>query len=195
MAIYRPKCRAEKPDDAAHLHREMQNPIFRYAAGGLAGALIALSANLTYAATLNQNLRIPGSSPLGLVADMRAGSVGSQRAGALQVAQAGRTLPGTKSSERPETAAEIVGRMLAPGASNPDVPLPHPDLSEKFSERTDTRSPLKGPTPYGRGEAGGGVLGFRVPIPVNRSAASGATTSSSAALPSGSHLGGDAGPR
>jgi hypothetical protein len=26
MAIYRRKCRAGKPDDAAHLHREMQIP-------------------------------------------------------------------------------------------------------------------------------------------------------------------------
>ena len=162
----------------------MQNPVFRYAAGGLAGALVALSVYLTYAAILNQNLRMPGGSPLGLVADIGADSVEPKRAGAVQVAQAGKTLPGIKSSESQETAAEIVGRMLAPGASNPDVPLPHPDLSEKFSDRTDAGSPLKGATPYGRGEAGGGVLGLRVPIPVNRIAASGTTTSSPAALPS-----------
>jgi hypothetical protein len=99
MAIYRPKCRAEKPDDAAHLHREMQNPIFRHADGGLAGALAALSAKLSYAAILNQNVRIPGGSPLGLVADIGAGSVGPQRARAVRVAPAGRTLPGIKSSE------------------------------------------------------------------------------------------------
>jgi hypothetical protein len=195
MVIYRPKCRAGKPDDAAHLHREMQSPAFRYAAGGLAGALIASSASLTYAATLNQNLRIAGGSPLGLVADIWTGPVGPQRAREVQVAQAGKTLPGIKSSEPPETAAEIVGRMLAPGASNPDVPLPHPDLSEKFSEKTDAESPLKGSTPCGRGEAGGGVMGFRVPLPGNRGSSSGTTTSSSGALPAESSTAGDARPR
>lgn len=164
MAIYRPKCRGGKPDDASHLHREMQNPIFRYVAGGLAGALVALSANLTYAVTLNQNLRISGGSSLGLVADIGADWRGPQRAGVVRVAQAGKTLPGIKPSEPTETGAEIVGRMLAPGASNPDVPLPHPDLSEKSFDRTDAQGPLKGPTPYVRGEAGGGVLGFRIPI-------------------------------
>jgi len=182
MAIYRPNCRGEKPDDAAHLHGEMQNPIFRYAAGGLAAALIALSVNLTYAATLNQNLHIPGGSPLGLVADIRAGSVGPQHPDAVQVAQAGKTLPEIKPAGPPPTAAEIVSKMLAPGASNPDVPLPHPDLSEKFSDRAEVQSPLKGPTPYGRAETGGGILGFRVPIPVDRRAAGGATTSSSGVL-------------
>lgn len=161
----------------------MQNHTFRYAAGVVAGALVALSANLTYAAILNQNLRMPRGLPLAVVADNGAGSEGRPRSGATQIAQAGKSLPGIKSSGPPETAAEIVGRMLAPGASNPDVPLPHPDLSEKFSDRTDAQSPLKGPTPYGRGESGGGILGLRVPIPVHRSAPVGTTTSSPAALP------------
>lgn len=160
----------------------MKNPIFRYVAGGLAGALVALSANLTYAAILNQNLRIPGRAPLALVADVGAGSGAPQRPGAVRVAQAGK-LPGTEAPAPPETAAEIVGRMLAPGASNPDVPLPHPDLSEKFTDRTEAESPLKGLTPYGRGEAGGGVLGFRVPIPVTRGTVGGPTTSSPTTLP------------
>ena len=159
----------------------MQNSISRYAAGGLAGALVALSANLTYAATLNQNLRIPAGSPLGLVADIGAVLRGPKRMGAIQVAEASKPLPGIKPAGPPPTAAEIVGKMLAPGASNPDVPLPHPDLSEKFSDKAEVQSPLKGPTPYGRGETGGGVLGFRVPIPVERSAAGGTATSSSVA--------------
>lgn len=181
MAIYRPKCRGEKPDDAAHLHREMQNPIFRCAAGGLAGALAALSVNLTYAATLNQNLRIPGGLPLALVADTGTVMRGPQRTGAVQVAEASKPLPGIKPAGTPPTAAEIVGRMLAPGASNPDVPLPHPDLSETFSDKAEGQSPLKGPTPYGRGETGGGVLGFRIPIPADRSSTGETTTSSSIA--------------
>lgn len=99
------------------------------------GPPIALSTNLTYAATLNQNLRIAGGSPLGLVADIWTGAVGPQRAHAVQVAEAGKTLSGIKSSEHPWTAAEIAGRILAPGASNSDVPLPDPDLLEKFSEK------------------------------------------------------------
>lgn len=181
MAIYRPKCRGEKPDNAAHLHREMKNSLFQCAAGGLAGALAALSVNLTYAATLNQNLRNPGGSPLALVADIGAVLRGPQRTGAMQVVEATKPLPGIKPAGPPPTAAEIVGRMLAPGASNPDVPLPHPDLSETFSDNAGGQSPLKGPTPYGRGETGGGVLGFRIPIPVERSATDETTTSSSVA--------------
>lgn len=160
----------------------MRNPIFRYAAGGFAGALAVLSANLTCAATLNQNLRISLQPPQWLVADTAkvAATAGTLRG--VQIAEVRKPLPGIKSSEPPATAAEIVGKMLAPGASNPNVPLPHSDLSEEFSARTEVQGPLKGPTPYGRGETGGGVLGFRVPIPVDRSASSGTTTSSPTAV-------------
>ena len=178
MAIYRPKCRGEKPDDAAHLHREMTKPVFGRAAGGLAGAFAALSAHLTYAETLNQNLRIELEAPQLLVADPRGGSTAEGPSRPVHMAQAKTSLPGITPGEPQPTAAEIVGKMLAPGASNPDVPLPHPDLSEKFADRTEVEGPLKGLTPYGRGETGGGVLGFRVPIPVDRGAARGTTTSS-----------------
>ncbi len=160
----------------------MKNALFRHAAGGLAGALVALAAGVVYAATLNQSLRIAPEAPLWLVADGAATAPATGRLRAAQVAEAGKRLPSVGSSETPATAAEIVGRMLAPGPSNPDVPLPHPDLSEKFSDRTEGREPLKGPTPYGRGETGGGILGFRVPIPVERSNAGGTTTSSPVAV-------------
>lgn len=182
MAIYRSICRGEKPDDAAHLHREMKNALFRHAAGSLAGALAMLAAGVAYAATLNQSLRIAPEAPLWLVADTVGAAATAGRLRTVQVAEAGRRLPAVGSSETPATAAEIVGRMLAPGPSNPDVPLPHPDLSEKFSDRTGGQEPLKGPTPYGRGETGGGILGFRVPIPVERSNAGGTTTSSPVAV-------------
>lgn len=179
MAIYRPKCRGEKPDDADYLHREMTISVFRHAAGGLAGAIAALLANLTYAETLNQNLRIALEAPPLLVSDPPGAAAAAGRTRPVQIAQTKKPLPGIKPAEAQPTAAEIVGKMLAPGASNPDVPLPHPDLAEKFADKTEVEGPLKGPTPFGRGETGGGVLGFRVPIPVERGPAGGTTTSSS----------------
>ncbi len=94
------------------------------------------------------------------------------------VADVKKPLPGIKAPESPATAAEIVGKLLAPGVSNPDVPLPHPDLSERFSARPEPAGPLKGPTPYGRSDAGGGVLGLRIPIPVDGSGSAATTTSS-----------------
>jgi hypothetical protein len=163
----------------------MTNPVFRYAAGGLAGALAVLLANLTYAETLNQNLQIAPQAPQPLVVGKDGGMTPAERPRPVQIAQAKKPLPGIKPAEPPATAAEIVGKMLAPGASNPDVPLPHPDLAEKFADRTDVQGPLKGATPYGRGETGGGILGFRVPIPVDRRDTGGTTTSSSAAPAAG----------
>lgn len=157
----------------------MTNSVFRHAAGGLAGALVALLANLTYAETLNQNLRIALEAPQSLVVGERGGTSATERSRPVQIAQAKKPVPGIKPGEQPATAAEIVGKMLAPGASNPDVPLPHPDLAEKFADRAEPQGPLKGPTPFGRGETGGGVLGFRVPIPVERGPTAGDTTSSS----------------
>lgn len=156
----------------------MTNSIFRGVAGSLAGAVAALAGNLTYAATLNQNLQVAREAPQGLVGDFHAGGTEAERFRPVRIAEARKPLPGLKAAGAPATAAEIVAKMLAPGASNPDVPLPHPDLSERFSDRTQAEGPLKGPTPYGRGEAGGGVLGVRMPIPVERGAATGTTTSS-----------------
>ena len=156
--------------------------VLRHAVGGLAGALAALSASLTYAATLNQNLQIrPEASP-SVVAPSGAVSQPAARSRPVLAAEAKKFLPGIKPVEQPANAAEIVGKLLAPGASNPDVPLPHPDLSEKYSDKSEVEGPLKGPTPFGRGETGGGVLGFRMPIPVERSGGGAATTSSSGNL-------------
>lgn len=157
----------------------MTNSVFRRAAGGLAGALAALSVSFTYAATLNQNLRSGFEGPPSLVAMPDAVLPPVLRSRPLLTAEAKKPLPGIKPAETPATAAEIVGKLLAPGASNPDVPLPHPDLSEKYSDKSEVEGPLKGPTPFGRSETGGGVLGFRMPIPVERSGGAAATTSSS----------------
>jgi hypothetical protein len=68
-----------------------------------------------------------------------------------------------------------VNKALNPGPSNPDVPLPHPDLANP-SGRPDTSS---GPQVFGRQEQGGGVFGLRMPIPADRSAPSAGTRSSS----------------
>lgn len=156
--------------------------MFRHAAGGLAGALAALSASLTCAATLNQNLQTRPETPPSLVAPFGTVSPPAARPRPVLTAEAKKPLPSVKLAEPPATAAEIVGKLLAPGASNPDVPLPHPDLSEKYSDRSEVESPLKGPTPFGRSETGGGVLGFRMPIPVERSGGGSTTTSSSSNL-------------
>jgi hypothetical protein len=69
-----------------------------------------------------------------------------------------------------------VNKALNPGPSNPDVPLPHPDLSNSGSGRLDASS---APQIYGRQEEGGGVLGLKMPIPANRSAPTAGTRSSS----------------
>ena len=113
----------------------------------------------------------------------------------MLTAEAKKPLPGIKPAGPPATAAEIVGKLLAPGASNPDVPLPHPDLSEEFSDKSGRAAPLRGPTPFGRSETGGGVLGFRMPIPVERSGGAAATTSSPDSLAPGTAAGGTLRPR
>ena len=155
---------------------------FRYAAGGLAGALALLSTSLTCAATLNQNLRTGAERPQILVSPADRTSTPPAQPHPVLIAEAKKPLPGVQASEPPATAAEIVGKLLAPGASNPDVPLPHPDLSEQFSARSESGGPLKGPTPYGCPETGGGVMGFRMPIPVERSGNGPTTTSSPGAI-------------
>jgi hypothetical protein len=151
---------------------------FRYAAGGFAGALAMLAGGFACAATLNQNLRTGAERPQFLVSPADRISAPATRSRAVLIAEGKKPLPGIKQPEPPATAAEIVGRLLAPGASNPDVPLPHPDLSEEFSTRPESGRPLRGPTPYGRTETGGGILGFRMPIPVERSGTAATTTSS-----------------
>lgn len=61
---------------------------------------------------------------------------------------------------------DIVNKALNPGASDPDVPLPHPDLARLNGNGTGASGK---PKIYGRQEDGGGVLGLRLPIPADRS--------------------------
>lgn len=150
---------------------------FKNAAGLAAGAAVTLLAGYTYAATFTLNLEArlkdveaAGKGPLSLVADT--GSATAPAAPARPtVARPKKAGNAVVAPEHAETGAEIAGRLLAPQASDPDVPLPHPDLATK----SEADRPLSGPTVFGRREPGGGVLGLRVPIPVDRSGSGGAT--------------------
>jgi hypothetical protein len=67
---------------------------------------------------------------------------------------------------------DLINRALNPGASNPDVPLPRPDLPKPPSPG----QPLfTGPHMYGRSEQGGTMLGYRMPIPADRSGSAAST--------------------
>jgi hypothetical protein len=67
---------------------------------------------------------------------------------------------------------DLINKALKPGASNPDVPLPHPDLPKAPSPG----QPLfTGPHMYGRSEQGGTMLGYRMPIPADRSGSAAST--------------------
>ena len=58
---------------------------------------------------------------------------------------------------------DLLNKTLKPGASDPDVPLPHPDLARPASEQAAS---LSGPQFFARQEQGGGVLELRMPIAV-----------------------------
>jgi hypothetical protein len=89
----------------------------------------------------------------------------------LQMAQAKTKAPApTPATERAPSNVELVNKALNPGASDPDVPLPHPDLA---NSRADQPASSAGPQIFGRQEQGGGVFGFRMPFPADRNAAGG----------------------
>jgi hypothetical protein len=86
-----------------------------------------------------------------------------------QLAQAKTKAPlPTPIVERTPTDVEIVNKAINPGASDPNVPLPRPNLSDGFGNEPQAST---GPRIFGRGEEGGGVLGLRLPIPADRNAA------------------------
>lgn len=79
----------------------------------------------------------------------------------------GRAPQPSPATERGPSAVEMLNKSLNPGgSSDPDVPLPHPDLAN-VGPAGPSRG--NGAQVYGRQEEGGGVLGFRMPIPVDRS--------------------------
>jgi len=85
----------------------------------------------------------------------------------VQQAQAKTKSPApTPAVERGPSNVDLVNKALKPGASDPDVPLPHPDLTAPAG---NPPGQMTGPQIFGRQEQGGGVLGLRVPIPADRS--------------------------
>ena len=88
----------------------------------------------------------------------------------------GKTPAPTPAAERGPSNVELVNKALNPGASDPDVPLPHPGLANSTADQPASSS---GPQIFGRQEQGGGVLGLRMPFPADRSATGGTTRYSS----------------
>lgn len=71
------------------------------------------------------------------------------------------------------TGAEIVGKSLSQGPSDPNVPLPHPNLAEMSAESAAAgKARLFGRADSGDGilDIRGGVFGLTVPIPADRNA-------------------------
>jgi len=79
---------------------------------------------------------------------------------------------------------DLVNRALNPGASDPNVPLPHPSLSAPPSPPVASA----GTQIYGRQEEGGAVLGLRVAIPADRGSGSANTRYSGGAATSDGRL-------
>jgi hypothetical protein len=95
-----------------------------------------------------------------------AGMVVATNPGFSQTSRQGKAPAPTPATERGPSSADLVNKALNPGASDPDVPLPHPDLANSGADRPASASK---PQIFGRQEQGGGVFGFRMPIPADRS--------------------------
>lgn len=166
--------------------------------GVMAGGWFAVAAGSTCAATFNENLGIwqdeapsaevaaqitvlPSSrdvlAPL-LVADpVDPATPAVKPKPPVRSPAPGRTALIPPAQTAP-TGAEIVGKSLSQGPSDPNVPLPHPNLTEMSAESAAAgRTRL-----FGRAEPGDGVLDFKgglfgltVPIPADRNAPGGNT--------------------
>lgn len=119
----------------------------------------------TYAASLNQNLFSLENPPI--VVDLD-GSLPARAVARPQLeAQAKTKVPQPAPAIAPApSGADVVNKLLSPGPSDPNVPLPRADLAGQTAES----EPSKKPQIFGRGEDGGGVFGLRVPIPADRNA-------------------------
>ena len=113
----------------------------------LAAAFWVLPNIPAYAADLNQGLKSGG--PL----------VVAQATGP----KATKSAPQASPVAPKPTASEIIGKMLADPPSDPDVPLPQRGLSAEAPPAPSDSRQI-----YGRKEDGGGVLGFKIPIPAER---------------------------
>jgi hypothetical protein len=167
-----PKCRVGKSGEMHHLQGEMKLSPCRYAVALAAGAVAGLLAGWVPVAAAEPPsplsppvVSMPAAVPPPVVRP-RPAAPGASKAPPRSSLTSVETQP---------SGAEIVGKMLAPGASDPDVPLPHPDLAERHDSAPES---LSGPKLYGRGETGGGIIGLRVPIPVDRNGGAATTRSS-----------------
>jgi len=141
--------------------------VLKHAAGIAAGALVAFSAGFSCAETLKPNLGIWPQVTEKTVETAQLVVAPPPVAQPKPVTRVqAKTLPSavTPPAQAP-TGAEIANKLLTQRASDPDVPLPLPNLAE----RSQAEAPLDGPRLFGRSEPGGGVLGFRMPIRADRS--------------------------
>jgi|GEM_PF-2108584 len=183
--------------------------------GVLTGGWLTLAAESTYATTFNQNLDAgeegsqvavtPGKFPARASAELSGSKPSMDALAPLVVSDPVPAAAAPAAKSRPPlrlpattrsvvvapataapTGAEIVGKLLAPGASDPDVPMPHADLA---GMPAGNNAVSEGPRLFGRAESGdgvldirGGVFGLTVPIPANRGTPS-TNTRSSLGLP------------
>jgi hypothetical protein len=116
----------------------------------------------TYAATLNQNLF---DQDLPVVVDLDGSLPGRAVARPQLEAQAKTKAAQPAAAIAPApSSADIVNKLLSPGPSDPNVPLPRADLAGESAQSGSSKKPQI----FGRGEDGGGVFGLRVPIPADR---------------------------
>jgi hypothetical protein len=165
----------------------------------LAGGSLGLAPGAACAAPLNQNLGIwqeqvdsaenlaPEEAPLIVVDPVGALPPVARPRPQIQVPIKAKAAPSV-AAERAPSNVEIINKLLAPGASDPDVPLPHPDLADSAGQSASAAGPANSPRIFGRGEEGGGVFGLRIPIPADRHASGANTTYSSG------RMGAEAGP-
>jgi hypothetical protein len=128
----------------------------------------------TYAATLNQNLWNSSAPRPAMLAGERVLPVvvrpAPERRQLLAQAKTKPPQPTPATVSGPSTT-DVINRLLSPGPSDPNAPLPRADLAGETAES----GALKKPQIFGRQEEGGGVLGLRVPIPADRNASGAAT--------------------
>jgi hypothetical protein len=149
---------------------------------GTAALLFCLATeNPAYAASLNQDVNSPASSPVQFINPAAPQPiVPPPKATAARPRSSGPASPAKAASPPQTTAADtaaVVNKLLAPRQSDPNVPLPQENLAEVQVEN----APLSGPRVYGRDESGNGImgaiLGLRIPIPADRGASSASSTS------------------
>ena len=105
--------------------------------------------------------RVPVRQFMVLLLGIAAGMVFAGQVSAAERKQG--TTPAVPAITAP-SGAELVSKLLANGPSDPDVPLPQPNLSAR---RPAPTAPT-GPSLYGRQEDQGAVVGLKFPIPVIR---------------------------